>query len=244
MIKIVFLRHGESTWNLENRFTGWTDVELSARGVEEARAAGRSLKSAGYTFDYAYTSLLKRAVRTLWLVQDVMGLMWVQVDKDWRLNERHYGALQGLNKDEVATHYGAAQVHEWRRGFSVRPPALGATDPRLPFNDLRYRDVASAQLPWTESLQDTMVRSIACWQERILPKIKQNQRIIVVAHGNTLRALMKHLEQISDQEVMGLNIPTGAPLVYEFDNAYQVQARYYLEGADTVDSYINQHHAA
>ena len=244
MIKIVFLRHGESTWNLENRFTGWTDVDLSASGVEEARAAGRLLKSSGYTFDHAYTSLLMRAIRTLWLVQDVMGLMWVQADKDWRLNERHYGALQGLNKDEVATHYGAAKVHQWRRGFAERPPALGSTDPRLPFHDPRYRDVAAAQLPWTESLQDTMVRSIACWEERILPRLRHNRRIIVVAHGNTLRALMKYIEQISDQDVVDLNIPTGVPLVYEFDNAYHVQARYFLKDSNTVDGYIDQHHAA
>lgn len=161
MIKIVFLRHGESTWNLENRFTGWTDVDLSAQGIHEARTAGQLLKSTGYTFDYAYTSLLKRAIRTLWVVQDVMDLMWVPTAKDWRLNERHYGALQGLNKEEVATHYGAAQVHEWRRGFAVRPPALGSTDPRLPYHDCRYADVPTMQLPWTESLQDTMKRSIA-----------------------------------------------------------------------------------
>ncbi len=241
MIKIVFLRHGESTWNLENRFTGWTDVDLSKRGMEEARAAGQLLKSTGYTFDYAFTSLLKRAIRTLWVVQDVMDLMWIQAEKDWRLNERHYGSLQGLNKDEVAAHFGAAQVHEWRRGFAVRPPALGVTDPRLPFHDHRYHDVPPAKLPWTESLQDTMERSIACWQERILLKIRQEQRILVVAHGNTLRALMKHLEQISDRDVMELNIPTGAPLIYEFDDDLQVQARYYLEDDGTGTA---QHHAA
>ncbi len=242
MIKIVFLRHGESTWNLENRFTGWTDVDLSEQGVREARAAGHLLKSAGYSFDYAHTSLLKRAIRTLWTVQDVMDLMWIQVEKDWRLNERHYGALQGLNKEEVAAHYGADQVHQWRRGFAVRPPALGITDPRLPFLDRRYANVPTIQLPWTESLQDTMQRSIACWQECILPRIRHGQRILVVAHGNTLRALMKHLERISDQEVMELNIPTGAPLVYEFDDALQVQARYYLD--ETLNAYTPHHHAA
>lgn len=244
MIKIVFLRHGESTWNLENRFTGWTDVDLSAQGIHEARTAGQLLKSTGYTFDYAYTSLLKRAIRTLWVVQDVMDLMWVPTAKDWRLNERHYGALQGLNKEEVATHYGAAQVHEWRRGFAVRPPALGVTDPRLPYHDRRYTDVPTMQLPWTESLRDTMKRSIACWEECILPRIWQHQRILVVAHGNTLRALMKHLEQISDQDVMELNIPTGAPLVYEFDDSLEVQARYYLDESLNPETYTTQHHAA
>jgi 2,3-bisphosphoglycerate-dependent phosphoglycerate mutase len=244
MIKIVFLRHGESTWNLENRFTGWTDVDLSAHGINEARAAGQLLKSTGYTFDYAYTSLLKRAIRTTWLVQDTMDLMWVQTEKDWRLNERHYGALQGLNKEEVAAHYGPAQVHEWRRGFAVRPPALGITDPRLPYHDRRYADVPAMQLPWTESLQDTMKRSIACWEERILPGLWKGQRILVVAHGNTLRALMKHLEQMSDQEVMELNIPTGAPLVYEFDDTLRVQARYYLDESLNPDSYTPHHHAA
>ena len=241
MIKVVFLRHGESTWNLENRFTGWTDVDLSEHGLEEAHAAGQLLKSTGYNFDYAYTSLLKRAIHTLWVVQKVMDQMWVPTDKDWRLNERHYGALQGLNKVEVAEHYGEQQVYEWRRGFAVRPPALGVTDPRLPYHDRRYADVPMSNLPWTESLQDTMQRSIACWEERIMPRIRRSQRIIIVAHGNTLRALMKHLEQISDKDIMELNIPTGAPLIYELDDALKVQARYYLEESG---SYGKQHHAA
>jgi 2,3-bisphosphoglycerate-dependent phosphoglycerate mutase len=244
MIKIVFLRHGESAWNLENRFTGWTDVDLSARGMQEALAAGQLLKSSGYTFDCAYTSLLKRAIRTLWTVQEVMDLMWIQSEKDWRLNERHYGALQGLNKEEVATHYGAAQVHEWRRGFAVRPPALGVTDPRLPYHDRRYADVPTMQLPWTESLLDTMKRSIACWEERILPRVRRGQRMLVVAHGNTLRALMKHLEHISDKDIMELNIPTGAPLVYEFDDSFNVQARYYLDESLNPNPYATQHNAA
>lgn len=231
MIKVVFIRHGQSTWNLENRFTGWTDVDLSPQGITEAKEAGRTLKQNGYTFDYAFTSVLKRAVRTLWLVEDVMDLMWLPVEKDWRLNERHYGALQGLNKAEVAEHYGPEQVHQWRRGFAIRPPAMSATDPRLPYHDHRYADLDASQLPMTESLEDTMTRAIACWETRIVPKIMTGKRILLVAHGNTLRALVKHLEHVSDEEITQLDIPTGVPLIYEFDDSLKVMARYYLSEA-------------
>lgn len=237
MIKIVMLRHGESTWNVENRFTGWTDVELSARGQKEARDAGLALRNHGYTFDVAFTSVLKRAIHTLWLVTEEMQLHWVPVHKDWRLNERHYGALQGLNKAEIAEHYGAEQVHLWRRGFSIRPPAMSFTDPRLPHHDPRYSGVQAARLPATESLEDTMKRSILCWQERIVPEVALGRRAIVVAHHNTLRALIKHLEGVSDAEIMELNIPTGRPLVYEFNDRMEVLARYYLD--DTPSSAIS-----
>lgn len=228
MIKVVFIRHGESTWNRENRFTGWTDVDLSARGVDEAREAGRLLRDAGHTFDLAYTSVLKRAIRTLSLVQESMDLLWLPVIKDWRLNERHYGALQGLNKAETAAHYGDDQVHQWRRSFTVRPPALAMSDPRRPHLDPRYAHVVLAKLPLTESLEDTMHRSIEVWDEVILPDITRGRRVLVAAHGNTLRALIKHLDSLSNAEVMDLNIPTGIPLVYEFDAQMNVIAHYYL----------------
>lgn len=228
MIKVVFIRHGESTWNKENRFTGWTDVDLSPRGVDEAREAGRLLGKAGYAFDLAFTSVLKRAIRTLWIVQESLDLCWIPDIKDWRLNERHYGALQGLNKAETAARYGDDQVHQWRRGFSIRPPALNATDPRIPHFDRRYGGLSPSLLPLTESLEDTMARTLACWNEAILPKIHAGQRILMVAHGNTLRALVKHLDRLSEEEVMELNIPTGVPLVYEFDAQWNVAAHYYL----------------
>jgi len=234
MIKVVFLRHGESTWNVENRFTGWTDVDLSPRGLQEAREAGITLKREGYQFDCAFTSVLKRAIRTLWTVQDAMDLMWVPVQRDWRLNERHYGALQGLNKTEVAAHYGEEQVHEWRRGFAVRPPAMGDTDPRLPLHDRRYADIDPALLPKTESLHDTLRRALACWYETIVPRLRMGKRVLVTAHGNSLRALVKQLDGLSDAEVMELNIPTGIPLVYEFDDELRVLTHYYLADADTV----------
>jgi 2,3-bisphosphoglycerate-dependent phosphoglycerate mutase len=229
MIKVVFLRHGESTWNMENRFTGWTDVGLSANGIEEAKAAGKLLKGSGYTFDFAFTSLLKRAIHTLWIVQDTMGTEWLPVEKNWQLNERHYGMLQGLNKAEVAEHYGQEQVHLWRRGFSVRPPALNPSDPRHPRFDLRYRKLLPMLLPGTESLEDTMMRALSYWEASILPAIRAGNRVLVAAHGNTLRALIKHLDGISDEDIMGLNIPTGVPLVYEFDNHFKVMTRYYLD---------------
>jgi 2,3-bisphosphoglycerate-dependent phosphoglycerate mutase len=237
MNKVVFLRHGESTWNVENRFTGWTDVDLSPRGVEEARRAGRLLRQGGYAFDYAVTSVLKRAIRTLWFVSEEMDLHWLPVEKDWRLNERHYGALQGLNKAEIMEHYGAEQVHEWRRGFAVRPPAMGFTDPRLPHNEPRYANVPSQRLPSTESLEDTMKRAVECWDERIAPRLRANQRMLIVAHHNTLRALIKQIGNVSDADIMELNIPTGKPLVYEFDDGMNVMCHYYLEniGSDATN---------
>jgi len=233
MIKVVLLRHGESTWNVENRFTGWTDVDLSANGVVEARNAGRLLKNNGFMFDQAYASLLKRSIRTLWMVMEEMDVHWLPAQKDWRLNERHYGALQGLDKAEIMTHYGTEQVHLWRRGFAIRPPAMGFTDPRLPKNDARYAHVPAQRLPSTESLEDTMTRAIECWQESIVPQVHAGKRVLVVAHHNTLRALMKHLENISDAGVMELNIPTGKPVVYEFDDHMNVMTRYYLEDGQT-----------
>jgi 2,3-bisphosphoglycerate-dependent phosphoglycerate mutase len=232
MIKVVLLRHGESTWNRENRFTGWTDVDLSPLGVEEARDAGRALQQNGYEFDYAFTSVLKRAIRTLWLVEDIMDLMWLPVEKDWRLNERHYGSLQGLNKAETAEHYGEEQVHQWRRGFAVRPPALEATDPRLPHRDRRYEHVDPALLPYTESLADTMQRSLACWEQAIVPRMREGKRLLIVAHGNSLRSLVKQLDRMSDEAIMELNIPTGIPLVYEFDDNLTVMTHYYLADAE------------
>jgi 2,3-bisphosphoglycerate-dependent phosphoglycerate mutase len=229
MLKLVLLRHGESTWNRENRFTGWTDVGLSEFGYSEAHDAGRALRDAGYTFDLSLTSVLQRAIRTLWAVQEEMDLLWLPVIKDWRLNERHYGALQGLNKTEIAEHYGAEQVHLWRRGFAVRPPALNLTDPRHPRFDPRYRKLSPNRLPATESLQDTMFRVQECWEELVLPEMRKGNRVLIAAHGNSLRALVKHLENISDEGIMQLNIPTGIPLVYEFDDELRNIAHYYLD---------------
>ncbi len=234
MIKVVFIRHGESTWNREKRFTGWTDVDLSPRGVKEARAAGAALKRDGYQFDHAVTSVLKRSIRTSWIVQDVMDLMWIPIDKDWRLNERHYGALQGLNKIETAEHYGEEQVHQWRRGFAVRPPAMSATDARIPHHDVRYAHIDPTRLPYTESLQDTMKRALECWDQCILPRLREGKRLLVVAHGNSLRALVKKLDDISDSDIMELNIPTGIPLVYEFDDSLGVMTHYYLADDEQV----------
>jgi 2,3-bisphosphoglycerate-dependent phosphoglycerate mutase len=228
MHKLVLLRHGESTWNLENRFTGWTDVDLSENGYREAHVAGRLLRDAGYSFDLAFVSVLRRAILTLWEVQKAMDMIWLPTEKDWRLNERHYGALQGLNKAEIAEHYGAEQVHQWRRGYAVRPPALKTSDPRHPRHDQRYRRLAPHHLPESESLADTMERVLEVWHERIKPRMRAGHRILIAAHGNTLRALVKHLDDLSDEAVMELNIPTGAPLVYDFNNALQITARYYL----------------
>lgn len=228
MTKIVFLRHGLSTWNLENRFTGWTDVDLAPQGAEEAREAGRLLQHYGFEFDVMFTSVLKRAIRTLWLVQDTTDSMWLPVIKDWRLNERHYGALQGLNKAETAQQYGDAQVHEWRRSYATQPPPLPETDPRLPSRDRRYAGLNPNLLPRTESLADTMVRVSACWQDTILPRLQSSQRMLIVAHGNSIRAMVKLLEGLDDAEIMGVEIPTGVPLVYEFDTRLQVIAHDYL----------------
>ncbi|MBI3951750.1 MAG: 2,3-diphosphoglycerate-dependent phosphoglycerate mutase [Acidobacteria bacterium] len=228
MMQLVLLRHGESTWNKENRFTGWTDVDLSEKGIEEAERAGHLLKEQGFVFDIAFTSVLKRAIRTLWMVQDEMDLMWIPVSLSWRLNERHYGALQGLNKAEMAIKFGEEQVLLWRRSYDVPPPALEKTDPRHPGHDPRYRDLDEKDLPLTESLKDTVARFLPYWHEVIAPTIKAGKRIIIAAHGNSLRALVKYLDNISDQEIVGLNIPTGIPLVYELDEDLKPIRHYYL----------------
>ena len=218
MKKLVLLRHGESTWNLENRFTGWTDVDLTPKGVEEANAAGRLLLESGFTFDVAYTSLLKRAIRTLWITMDNMDLMWLPVHRSWRLNERHYGALQGLNKSETAAKYGDEQVLVWRRSFATPPPPLTPDDPRHPGKDRRYADLSPGELPVAESLKDTIDRFLPYWHGTIVPEIQAGKRVLLVAHGNSLRALVKHLDGGSEEEIVGLNIPTGIPLVYELDD--------------------------
>ncbi len=233
--KLILLRHGESDWNRENRFTGWTDVDLSERGVEEARAAGRVLKAEGYRFDIAYTSVLKRAIRTLWLVLDEMDLVWLPVEKTWRLNERHYGALQGLNKAETAAKFGEDQVLVWRRSYDTPPPALETSDPRHPSNDPRYSGLAPNELPLTECLKDTVARVLPYWYGSIAPAIRAGKRILVAAHGNSMRALVKYLEGISDADIVGLNIPTGMPLVYELDSDLKpVKPHYYLGDAAEV----------
>jgi 2,3-bisphosphoglycerate-dependent phosphoglycerate mutase len=210
------LRHGESIWNKENRFTGWMDVGLSEKGMEEALEAGRVLLKEGYVFDVAYTSLLKRAIKSLWVVLEKMDLLWIPVYRSWRLNERHYGALQGLNKAETAEKHGMEQVQLWRRSYDIRPPALTPDDPRYPGKDPRYADLKPEELPLTECLKDTVVRSLPYWHETIAPAVKTGKRVLIVAHGNSLRALVKYVDRISDDEIVGLNIPTGIPLVYEF----------------------------
>lgn len=218
MKRLVLVRHGESIWNLENRFTGWTDVGLSERGMQEALSAARVLARDGYTFDVAYTSVLKRAVKTLWVVLEEMDLMWIPVHRTWRLNERHYGALQGLNKAETAAKYGEAQTKVWRRSYSVRPPALDPSDGRFPGRDRRYAGLTPEQLPLTECLEDTVARFLPYWEEVIAPSIRGGERVLIVAHGNSLRALVKHLDRVSDAEIVDLNIPTGIPLVYELND--------------------------
>jgi len=228
MHKLVLLRHGESDWNRENRFTGWTDVDLSARGVEEARAAGRLLKAGGWEFDLAFTSVLKRAIRTLWIVLDELGEMWLPVEKSWRLNERHYGALQGLNKAETAAKFGEDQVHTWRRSYDVPPPRLEPGDPRHPGNDPRYKDLSPKDLPLTECLKDTVARALPYWHDSIAPVLKKGKKIIIAAHGNSLRALVKMLDNISDKDIAGLDIPTGIPLIYELDDRLSPIKHYYL----------------
>jgi 2,3-bisphosphoglycerate-dependent phosphoglycerate mutase len=228
MHKVVLLRHGESTWNLENRFTGWTDVDLSPKGLTEANEAARLLREGGYTFDVAYTSVLKRAIRTLWIVLDGMDLMWLPVHRHWRLNERHYGALQGLNKAETAAKHGEGQVKIWRRSYDIPPPALTPDDARHPGRDRRYAALTKEELPLTESLKDTVARFLPYWHETIAPAIGRGERVIVAAHGNSLRALVKYLDNVSDQEIVELNIPTGIPLVYELDANLRPITRYYL----------------
>jgi len=218
MYKLVLLRHGESDWNKQNRFTGWTDIDLSEKGIAEATEAGKVLKEKGYTFDIAYTSVLKRAIRTLWITLDQMDLMWIPVYRSWRLNERHYGALQGLNKAETAAKFGEDQVLIWRRAYAIAPPPLEKDDERLPGKDPRYADLSERELPLTECLKDTVERFLPYWHETIAPTVKSGKRVLIAAHGNSLRALVKYLDNISDEEIVGLNIPTGMPLVYELDN--------------------------
>jgi len=231
MHKLVLLRHGESDWNRENRFTGWTDVDLSQKGVEEARAAGRLLKSGGYAFDLAFTSVLKRAIRTLWLALDELDRMWLPEVKDWRLNERHYGALQGLSKSEMAAKFGEQQVLVWRRSYDTPPPALAPEDPRSEARDPRYAGIA---VPRTECLKDTVARVVPYWEQAIAPQVRAGKRVLVAAHGNSLRALVKHLDAVSDAAIVDLNIPTGIPLVYELDDNLKPRRRYYLGDAEEV----------
>jgi 2,3-bisphosphoglycerate-dependent phosphoglycerate mutase len=231
MVKLVLLRHGESEWNRENRFTGWTDVDLSPQGIAEARSAGRLLKAEGYAFDITYTSVLKRAIRTLWIALDELGQMWLPEEKNWRLNERHYGALQGLNKAEMAAKFGEAQVLAWRRSYDTRPDALDVDDPRYEGKDPRY---AGVQVPRTECLKDTVARVVPYWQDTLAPVVRAGRRVLIAAHGNSLRALVKHLDNISDQKIMALNIPTGIPLVYEFDEALKPLRHYYLGDPEEV----------
>lgn len=234
MHRIVFLRHGESVWNRENRFTGWTDVDLSAAGLEEARAAGRLLAAEGFAFDIAYTSVLKRAIRTLWLALEELDCVWMPVEKSWRLNERHYGALQGLNKAETAAKFGEAQVLAWRRSYDTPPPALAPGDARDAAADPRYAGLARAQVPLTECLKDTVARVLPYWNDVIAPAVRAGRRVLVAAHGNSLRALVKHLDRVSDADIVGLNIPTGVPLLYELDAQLRPLGRRYLGDADEV----------
>ena len=228
MHKLVLIRHGESTWNLENRFTGWTDVALTAAGVEQAKQAGRLLRSGGYDFDLAFTSVLKRAVHTLWHALDEMERQWLPVQHDWRLNERHYGALQGLNKADMARQYGEAQVLAWRRSYDTRPPALAPGDPRCERSDRRYAALAPEQVPLAECLKDTVERVIPCWNDALAPAIRAGKRVLVSAHGNSMRGLVKYLDAIPDADIVGLNIPNGIPLVYELDADLKPIRSYYL----------------
>jgi 2,3-bisphosphoglycerate-dependent phosphoglycerate mutase len=228
MTKLVLLRHGESVWNKENRFTGWTDVDLSEKGMQEARQAGRLLKEQQFVFDVAFTSVLRRAIRTLWMTLDEMDLMWIPVHNSWRLNERHYGALQGLNKAETAAKYGEDQVKIWRRSYSTQPPELEKSDPRNPANDPRYKNLKANEIPLTECLQDTVNRFLPYWHDVIAPSVKSGKRVIIAAHGNSLRALVKYLDNISDDAIVELNIPTGIPLVYELDDNLKPVSSTYL----------------
>jgi 2,3-bisphosphoglycerate-dependent phosphoglycerate mutase len=236
MYKIVFMRHGESTWNLDNRFTGWTDVDLTEKGIAEARMAGKLLKEAGFTFDLAYTSVLKRAIRTLWLTLDEMDLMWIPIVHSWRLNERHYGALQGLNKAETAAKYGDEQVLIWRRSYDTPPNALDANDARTSHADPRYATLKSEEIPLTECLKDTVARVMPLWHESIAPAVRAGKNIVISAHGNSLRALIKSLDNISDQDIVGLNIPNGQPLVYELDADLKPIRSYYLGDTAAIEA--------
>ena len=243
-IKIVLLRHGESIWNKENRFTGWTDVDLSEKGIQEAKEAGKVLKKEGYVFDIAFTSVLKRAIRTLWIAMDEMDLMWIPVYRSWRLNERHYGALQGLNKSETAKKFGEEQVLIWRRSYDTPPDALKKDDSRYPGNDPKYKGLDEKDIPLTECLKDTVARFVPYWKNEISPVIKQGKRVIIAAHGNSLRALVKYLDKISDEDIVKLNIPTGIPLVYELDANLEPIKHYYLGDTENIkkamDSVANQ----
>ena len=234
MHTLVLLRHGQSTWNLENRFTGWTDVDLTPQGHAEAHTAAKVLKEGGYTFDLAYTSVLKRAIRTLWIVLDDMDLMWIPVHRDWRLNERHYGALQGLNKAETAAKYGEDQVKIWRRSYKTPPPALARDDPRFPAADPRYAGVPEASLPLTESLSHTVQRFLPAWHGSIAPLVSAGRKVVIAAHGNSLRALVKYLDDVSDEAIVELNIPTGIPLIYELDGDLKPIRHYYLGDENAV----------
>ena len=234
MKRVVLLRHGESIWNQENRFTGWYDVDLADIGLHEAREAGRSMKEQGFVFDLAYTSVLKRAIRTLWLALDEMDLMWIPVTQSWRLNERHYGALQGLNKAETAAKFGDEQVLVWRRSYDIPPPALDKGDSRYPGQDPRYAGLSDRELPLTECLKDTVERFLPYWHETIAPQVKAGKRVIITAHGNSLRALVKYLDGVNDQDIVGLNIPTGIPLIYELDDDLKPIRNYYLGDAAAI----------
>ena len=234
MKKLVLLRHGESTWNKENRFTGWTDVDLSDKGRQEAKEAGEVLRAEGYVFDVAYTSVLKRAIRTLWTALDTMDLMWIPVYRSWRLNERHYGALQGLNKAETAAKFGEDQVKIWRRSYDIPPPVLTPDDERYPGRDPRYKNLSPSELPLTECLKDTVARFLPLWHETIAPAIQGGQRVLIAAHGNSLRALVKYLDNVSEKDIVELNIPTGMPLVYELDDNLKPLNRYYLGDPEKV----------
>jgi 2,3-bisphosphoglycerate-dependent phosphoglycerate mutase len=234
MKTLVLIRHGESTWNKENRFTGWTDVDLSEKGVEEAIAGGRALRDGGYVFDVAYTSVLKRAIKTLWLALEQLDLMWIPVHNTWRLNERHYGALQGLNKAETAAKHGMEQTNIWRRSYDVQPPALTPDDPRHPRHDPRYAGLSPEDLPLTECLKDTVARFLPVWHETIAPAVRAGQRVLIAAHGNSLRALVKYLDNIPDADIVGLNIPTGIPLVYELTDDLAPIKSYYLGDPEAV----------
>jgi len=234
MTKLVMVRHGQSTWNLENRFTGWTDVDLTERGSAEAHEAAVALTERGYTFDVAFTSVLKRAIRTLWLILDDMDLMWIPVHRSWMLNERHYGALQGLNKKDTAEKYGLEQVQIWRRSYDIPPEPLAESDPRHPCHDPRYAKLPNRLLPATESLKTTLERVLPYWHEMIVPILRGHQKVLIAAHGNSIRALVKYLDNVSDEEITGLNIPTGIPLVYELDEDLKAQTHYYLADEEKV----------
>ncbi len=240
MYKVVLIRHGESIWNKENLFTGWTDVDLSEKGREEATQAGLMLKEQGFQFDVAYTSVLKRAIRTLWIALDQMDLLWVPVERDWRLNERHYGALQGLNKAETTAKYGEEQVKIWRRSYDIPPPALDEADPRYPGHDRRYRNLTKQQLPLTECLKDTVDRVLPLWHDVIAPSIRSGKQVLIAAHGNSLRALVKYLEDIPDDKIVDLNIPTGVPMVQELDENLKSIRHYYLGDAAQIEAAVNK----